>query len=98
MLTENKFYDLILWIQEFRCDASYCIFPPVVKRLGDCKHYVLKIRSETDMLLFNVEFSLLLNGEDHRLCVFENRVPNEIFGPKRNQVTGEGKRLRNEKL
>jgi hypothetical protein len=50
------------------------------------------------MLLFNVEFSLFLNGEEHRLWVFENRVPKEIFGPKRDEVTGEGKRLRNEKL
>ena len=31
--------------------------------------------------------------EGHRLRVFENRVLNKIFGPKREEVTGEGKRL-----
>jgi hypothetical protein len=27
--------------------------------------------------------------EEHRLRVFENRVLRRIFGPKRNEVTGE---------
>jgi hypothetical protein len=26
--------------------------------------------------------------EDHRLAVFENRVPRRIFGPRRDEVTG----------
>jgi hypothetical protein len=36
--------------------------------------------------------------EEHRLRVFENRVLRGIFGPKRDEVTGEWRRLRNEKL
>jgi hypothetical protein len=30
--------------------------------------------------------------------VFENRVPWKIFGPKRDEVTGEGRKLHNEEL
>jgi hypothetical protein len=33
--------------------------------------------------------------EDRRLRVFENRVLRKIFGPKRSEVTGEWKKLRN---
>jgi hypothetical protein len=36
--------------------------------------------------------------EDHRLRVFENRVLRRIFGPKRDEVTGEWGRLHNEEL
>ena len=32
------------------------------------------------------------------LRVFENRVLRRIFGPKRDEVTGEGRKLHNEKL
>jgi hypothetical protein len=31
--------------------------------------------------------------EEHRLRVFENRVLRKIFGPKRDEVRGEGRRL-----
>jgi hypothetical protein len=30
--------------------------------------------------------------------VFENRVPRRIFGPKRDEVTGEWRKLHNEEL
>jgi hypothetical protein len=33
---------------------------------------------------------------EHRLVVFENRVLRIIFGPKRDEVTGEWRRLHNE--
>jgi hypothetical protein len=36
--------------------------------------------------------------EEHRLRVFENRVRRRIFGPKRNEVTGEWKKLHSEEL
>jgi hypothetical protein len=36
--------------------------------------------------------------EEHRLRVFENRVPRRIFGPKREEVTGEWRKLHNEEL
>jgi hypothetical protein len=36
--------------------------------------------------------------EERRLRVFENRVLRRIFGPRRDEVTGEWRRLHNEKL
>jgi hypothetical protein len=36
--------------------------------------------------------------EECRLTVFENRVLRRIFGPKRDEVTGEWRKLHNEKL
>jgi len=33
-----------------------------------------------------------------RLRVFENRLSRRIFGPKRDEVTGEWRRLRNDEL
>jgi hypothetical protein len=36
--------------------------------------------------------------EEHKLRMFENRVLRRIFGPKRDEVTGEWKKLHNEEL
>jgi hypothetical protein len=36
--------------------------------------------------------------EERRLGVFENRVLRRVFGPKRAEVTGEWRKLRNEEL
>jgi hypothetical protein len=36
--------------------------------------------------------------EDHRLRVFENRVLRRIFGPKREEVRGDWRKLHNEEL
>jgi hypothetical protein len=41
---------------------------------------------------------LLKIREEHRLRVFENRVLRRIFGPKRDEVTGEWRKLHNEEL
>jgi len=32
--------------------------------------------------------------EEHRLRVFENKVLSEIFGPTRDEITGEWRRLK----
>jgi hypothetical protein len=40
----------------------------------------------------------LTSREEHRLRVFENRVVRRIFGPKRDDVTGEWRKLHNEEL
>jgi hypothetical protein len=40
----------------------------------------------------------LSQREEHRLRVFTNRVLRRIFGPKRDGVTGEWRRLHNEEL
>jgi hypothetical protein len=36
--------------------------------------------------------------EERRLRVFENRVFRRVFGPKREEVTGEWRKLHNEEL
>ena len=36
--------------------------------------------------------------EQRRLRVFENRVLRRVFGPKRDEVTGEWRKLHNEEL
>jgi hypothetical protein len=36
--------------------------------------------------------------EKHRLKVFENRVLRRIFGPKRDEVVGDSRKLHNEEL
>jgi hypothetical protein len=36
--------------------------------------------------------------EEHRLRMFENRVLRRIFGPKRDEVTGDWSKLHNEEL
>jgi hypothetical protein len=50
------------------------------------------------VLLYGCETWSLTLREEHRLRVFENRVLMRIFGPKRDEVTGEGKRLHNKEL
>jgi hypothetical protein len=41
---------------------------------------------------------LLTLSRERRLRVFENRVLRRIFGPKRDEVTGEWRKLHNEEL
>jgi hypothetical protein len=45
-----------------------------------------------------VEICSLTLREEHRLRVFENRVLRRIFGPKRDEVTREWRKLHNEEL
>jgi hypothetical protein len=48
--------------------------------------------------LYGCETWSLTLREEHRLRVFENRVLRRIFGSKRDEVTGEWKRLHTEEL
>ena len=50
------------------------------------------------VVLYGCETWSLTLREEHRLRVFENRVLRRIFGPKRDVVTGEWRKLHNEKL
>jgi hypothetical protein len=50
------------------------------------------------VVLYGCETWSLTLREEHRLRVFENRVLRRIFGPKRNDVTGEWRKLHNEEL
>jgi hypothetical protein len=48
--------------------------------------------------LYGCETWSLTLKKEHRLGVFENRVLRRIFGPKRDEVTGELRKLHNEEL
>ena len=50
------------------------------------------------VVLYGCETWSLILREEHRLREFENRVLMRIFGPKRDKVTGEWRKLHNEKL
>jgi hypothetical protein len=41
------------------------------------------------------KLGLLTLREEHRVRVFENRVLRRIFGPKRDDVTGDWRKLHN---
>jgi hypothetical protein len=49
-------------------------------------------------VLYERETWSLTSKEEHRLRVFENRVLRRIFGPKRDEVTGEWRKLHNGEL
>jgi hypothetical protein len=50
------------------------------------------------VVLYGCETWYLTLRENNRLRVFENRVLRRIFGPKRDEVTGEWRKLHNEEL
>jgi hypothetical protein len=50
------------------------------------------------VVLYGCETWSLKLSEEHRLRVFENRVLRIIFGPKRDEVTGEWRKLHSEEL
>jgi hypothetical protein len=50
------------------------------------------------VVLYGCETWSLTLSEEHGLGVFENRVLRRIFGPKRDEVTGEWRKLHNEEL
>ena len=62
-------------------------------------------KDSTNNQVFHRLFSAILSffrshtlREEHRLRVFENRVLLKIFGTKRDEVTGEWRRVHNEEL
>jgi hypothetical protein len=50
------------------------------------------------VVLYGCETWSLKLREEHRLRVFENRVLRRTFRPKRDEVTGEWRKLHNEEL
>ena len=50
------------------------------------------------VVLYGCETWSLIFWEGRRLRVFENEVLRRIFGPKRDEVTGEWRNLHNEEL
>ena len=50
------------------------------------------------VVLYGCETWSLTLREERRLRVFENRVLRRVFGPKRDEVTGDWRKLHNEEL
>src|SRR5215468_10600335 len=50
------------------------------------------------VVLYGCETWSLTLREERRLRVFENRVLRSVFGPKRDEVTGEWRKLHNEEV
>jgi hypothetical protein len=50
------------------------------------------------VVLYGCETWSLTLREEHRLKVFESRVLRRIFGPKRDEITGEWRKLHSEEL
>jgi hypothetical protein len=48
------------------------------------------------VVLYGCETLSLTLREEHRLRVFENRILRRMFGPKRDEVPGEWRKLHNE--
>jgi len=76
-----------------------------LKWLGVIRFKYVRQHFLTDLLL--IKLAVVLYGcetwsltlrEERRLRVFENRVLRRIFGPKRDEVTGEWRKLHNEEL
>jgi hypothetical protein len=70
------------------------VFPPAVQ---ECKGQNIKNHNSTSFL-YGCETWFLELREENRLRVFKNRVLRRIFGTKRNEVTGEWRKLHNEEL
>jgi hypothetical protein len=85
-----------------------------LKSGNGCHHSVQNLLSSTLLfknlkikIFRTIILPVVLNGcetwsltlrEERRLRVFENRVLRRIFGPKRDEVTGEWRKLHNEEL
>jgi hypothetical protein len=61
-------------------------------KVKTCKIIILPV------VLYGCETWSLTLREEHRLSVFENTVLRRIFGPKRDEVTGEWRKLHSEEL
>jgi hypothetical protein len=64
------------------------------------KHLKIKIYRTIilPVVLYGCQAWSLTQREERRLRVFENRVLRRVFGPKRDEVTGEWRKLHNEEL
>jgi hypothetical protein len=82
------------------CNACY---RSVQNLLSSClRSKIVKIRIYKTIILpvvlYGCETCSLTLREEHRLRVFENRVLRGIFGPKRDEVIGDWRKLHNEEL
>ena len=65
-----------------------------------CAEKLLKLKEHVilPVVLYGCETWSLILRDERRLRVFENRVLRRIYGPKRDEVTGERRKLHTEEL
>jgi hypothetical protein len=66
-------------------------------RVSELIHFMQLIAVKV-LVLFALNKIVHVVCEEHRLKVLENRVLMRMFGPKRDEVTGEWRRLHNKEL
>jgi hypothetical protein len=67
--------------------------------MGQCSHIgILVFLVIYNVVMYGCETWSLILREEHRLRVFGNGVLRRIFGPKRDEVTGDWRKLHNEEL
>jgi hypothetical protein len=86
-----------------RLNSGNACYNSVQNLLSSClllKNLKIKIYKAIllPVVLYGCETWSLTLREEHTLRVFENRVLRRIFGPNRDEVTGEWRKLHNEKL
>jgi hypothetical protein len=69
-----------------------------VLRLSTVRTYHLNLPHATFTCLIKEHSWSLTLREEHRLRVFENRALRRIFGPRRDEVTGDWRKLHNEEF
>jgi hypothetical protein len=74
-------------------EQSFCSVQSVLTFVSITKHR--RVWEDQEMVSFKTSLTL---REEHRPRVFENKVLRKIFGPKRDEATGEWRRLHNEEL
>jgi hypothetical protein len=87
-------YGLIVIVNFFFVcfDAECFVFQSAIKKLKIKIHRTIIL----PLVFYGCETWSLTLREERRLRVFENRMLRRIFGPKRDEVTGEWRKLRNE--
>ena len=74
-------------------------FPPFHQKIHFIRTYTKHVKCIYVLSrLYGCETWSLTLREERRLRVFENRVLRRVFGPKRDEVTGEWRKLHNEEL
>jgi hypothetical protein len=68
------------------------------QKLPSSVFHLLSLYEILPVVLYGCETWSLILREEGRLRVFENRVLRRIFGPKRDEVTGEWRKLHKKKL
>jgi hypothetical protein len=71
------------------------VFSSAVKKTKKIRIYKTII---LPVVLYECETWSLTLKKEHRLRVFVNRVLRRVFGPKRDEMTGEWRKLHNEEL